>query len=91
MELNKNIGTIISLPVLMAQAKRPILASLISWEDLLNILQKPEFDSIADSFITADHKEGLFLLRMNESDRKVSRLRVIARIKRTVEACGFVP
>lgn len=91
LEQNKEIGTIISLPVLMAQAKRPILASLLSWDGLLNILQLPQFDSIANSFITEDHRMGLFLLRMNESHRKMSRLEVIDGIKKTVYAYGFIP
>jgi len=91
LEQNKEIGTIISLPVLMAEAKRPMLASLLSWEGLLNILQLPQFDSIAKSFITEDHREGLFLLRMNESNRQMSRLKVIEEIKKTVRAYGFIP
>jgi predicted RND superfamily exporter protein len=91
LEHNKEIGSIISLPVLMAQAKQPLLASLLSWEGLLNILQLPQFDRIAQSFITDDHYHGLFLLRMNESNRKISRLKVIDGIKRTVSDNGFVP
>jgi len=91
LEQNQEIGTIISLPVLMAEAKRPMLASLLSWEGLLNILQLPHFDSIAKSFITEDHREGLFLLRMNESNRQMSRLKVIEDIKKTVRAHGFIP
>jgi predicted RND superfamily exporter protein len=75
----------------MAQAKRPILASLLSWDGLLNILQLPQFDSIANSFITEDHRQGLFLLRMNESNRQLPRLAVIEEIKNTVHAYGFIP
>jgi len=91
LEENKEVGSIISLPVLMAQAKRNILASLLSWEGLLNILRQPQFDGIARSFITDDHREGLFLLRMNESNRKISRLKVIEEIEKNVRAHGFIP
>ncbi len=91
LEQYQEIGTIVSLPVLMAQAKQPILASLLSWNGLLNILQLPQFDSIANSFITHNHREGLFLLRMNESNRTMSRLKVIEEIKKTVRAHGFIP
>jgi len=91
LEEDKEVGSIISLPVLMAEAKRNILASLLSWEGLLNILQQPQFDGIAKSFITQDHREGLFLLRMNESNRKIPRLEVIDEIKKIVYAYGFVP
>ena len=91
LEQDKEVGSSVSLPVLMAEAKRNILASLLSWEGLLNILQQPQFGGIARSFITNDHREGLFLLRMNESNRKVSRLKVIEEIKEMVHANGFVP
>jgi len=91
LEKNKEIGSILSLPVLMAEAKRNILASLLSWEGILNILQQPQFGGIAQSFITPDHKQGLFLLRMNESNRQIPRLQVIAAIKEDVYAHGFIP
>jgi len=91
LEQYSQVGSVVSLPVLMAEAKRSILASLLSWADLLNILQQPHFEGIARSFITDDHQEGLFLLRMNESNRKMSRLEVIDEIKKKVCAHGFVP
>jgi len=91
LEEYREVGSVISLPVLMAEAKRNILASLLSWEGLLNILQRPQFEGIARSFITDDHTQGLFLLRMNESNRKISRLQVIEEIKKMVYANGFVP
>ncbi len=90
LERYREVGSVVSLPVMMAEAKRNFLASLVSWEGLLNILRQPQFDGIAKSFITDDHREGLFLLRMNESNRKTSRLEVIERIKRTIYAHGFV-
>ncbi len=89
LEHDREVGSIISLPVLMAEAKRNILASLLSWEGLLDILGQPQFNGIAKSFITDDHKEGLFLLRMNESNRKISRLKVIGEIRKIVNAHGF--
>jgi len=91
LEQYSQVGSVVSLPVMMAEAKRNILASLLSWEDLLGILRQPQFDGIARSFITDDHRMGLFLLRMNESDRKISRLKVIEEIKKMVYANGLVP
>jgi len=91
LEHYKEVGSSISLPVLMAEAKRNILASLLSWEGLLNILQRPQFGGIARTFITDDHRQGLFLLRMKESNRKVPRLEVIENIRKIVYAHGFVP
>jgi len=91
LEKNDAVGSVISLPVMMAEAKRNILASLLSSQDLLNILRQAQFDGIAKSFITDDHQEGLFLLRMNESNRTIPRLRVIEEIKKTIASYGFVP
>jgi len=89
LEQNPAIGTIISLPVLMAEAIRAPFASFLSWEWLLDILKQDQFGEIANSFVTADHREGLFLLRMNESNRTISRLEVINEIKKVVTAHGF--
>jgi predicted RND superfamily exporter protein len=91
LEKYKQVGSSISLPVLMAEAKRNILASLLPLEGLLNILGQPQFNGIANSFITPDHTQGLFLLRMNESNRQISRLEVIHVIKKIVRDHGFVP
>jgi uncharacterized protein len=89
LEQNPAVGTVISLPVLMAEAKKAPLAFFLSWRWLLDILKTPQFDKIANSFITENHQEGLFLLRMNESNRTMSRLKVIKEIKETVHAHGF--
>lgn len=89
LEQNPAVGTVISLPVLMAEAKLAPFASFLSWEWLLNILKQTQFDEIANSFITEDHQEGLFLLRMNESNRTIPRLEVINEIKKIVSANGF--
>jgi len=89
LEQYNQVGSVISLPVMMAEADRSLLASLLSWQTLLNILQGPQFNGIARSFITDDHRQGLFLLRMNESNRHIPRLQVIGKIKRMVQAQGF--
>jgi predicted RND superfamily exporter protein len=86
------VGTIISLPVIIAQAPHTnFLSILLSRDELLDTLERPQYDEIAKSFITDDHMEGLFLLRMNESNRTVSRLKVIDDIKDIVRAHGFIP
>jgi predicted RND superfamily exporter protein len=90
LEKYKEVGSIISLPVMMAQAKQSFLASLLPWNSLLDILQGRQFNGIARSFITDDHREGLFLLRMNESNRKIPRLKVIEEIRNIVSAHGFI-
>lgn len=89
LEQDPSVGTVMSLPVLMAEANRVPFASLLSWKWILDILKEPRFDKITKSFITEDRKEGLFLLRMNESNRTMPRLEVIKGIKKIVYAHGF--
>ncbi|MDE2028196.1 MAG: MMPL family transporter, partial [Candidatus Omnitrophica bacterium] len=89
LESYDQVGSVISLPVLIAEAKRPLLASLLSYKSLLDILKYPQFSGIARSFITDDHRQGLFLLRMKESQPRTSRLDVIRQIKKIVRSDGF--
>ena len=90
LEQHRSVGSVISLPVLMAQAKRAPLAFFISYEWLLDILEQPQYDQIAKSFITEDRQYGLFLLRMNEANRNLSRLDIIDEIKELVSGQGFI-
>jgi predicted RND superfamily exporter protein len=89
LEQHQAIGSVISLPVLMAQAKQAPLAMFLAWDWLLNILEKPEYDNIAKSFVTEDRKFGLFLLRMNELNRVEPRLTIVEEIKAIVKTNGF--
>ncbi|MDE2009230.1 MAG: MMPL family transporter [Candidatus Omnitrophica bacterium] len=86
------VGSVISLPVLMAQARESsFLAKLPPWSGLLDILRAKQFNNIANSFITTDDSKGLFILRMKESGRKIPRLEVIHRIKKMAVAHGLIP
>jgi predicted RND superfamily exporter protein len=91
LENDKAVGSIISLPVLMAEGSRAPLAFLLDWEGLLRQMNKPEHNRIARSFVTDDRISGYFFLRMKESYSDVSRLEVVDRIKQTVRDYGFVP
>ncbi len=86
------VGTVISLPVLIAQAHQTnVLSFLLSRDELLNYLEQPKYGQIAKSFITEDRMQGLFLLRMNESHRTVPRLKIIHNIKKIVYDDGLIP
>jgi predicted RND superfamily exporter protein len=87
-----SVGSVISLPVLIAQAPRTdFMALFLSSGARLDQMEQPKYDEITKSFITEDRREGLFLLRMKESGRKASRLRIIDEIKKIVYADGFIP
>ena len=88
-ENHPNVGTVISLPVLLAEAKRAPLAFFVSWNWLIDILEKPDNDSIAKSFISQDRTYGLFLLRMREYNRSLPRTEIAKEIEEIIEDQGF--
>lgn len=90
-ELQKDpaVGSVVSLPVLMAQAEREPLAKLLPWNWILDLLSRPRFERVAKSFVTDDRLQGLYLLRMTEGTREQRRTKIIERLTRTVEASGF--
>lgn len=83
------VGTILSLPVLMAEADRSPLAKLLTWNWLLDLLSGPKYDRVAEGFVTDDRRQALFMMRMVETGRVERRTAVIARLERTVEKHGF--
>ena len=91
LENHKDVGSVISLPVLMAQAKQNPLLFFLKWEWLLEIMEKPAHNEIAKSFITDDRKNGLFLLRMKEANRSKTRLEIIEELKKIAQDNGFIP
>lgn len=91
LENHRSVGSVISLPVLMAEAKQEALAIFLIWDWVLNILDKPKYGEIGKSFVTADRKNGLFFLRMNELNRNKSRLEIIDEITTLTESNGFTP
>ena len=86
-----DVGTVLSLPVLMAEANRSPIAKLLTWDWLLDILSRPGFDRVAESFVNKERTEALFMLRMVEGHRDERRTDVVARIHGTVRKHGFEP
>jgi uncharacterized protein len=83
------VGSVVSLPVLMAQAEREPLAKLLPWNWILDLLSRPRFERVARSFVTDDRLQGLYLLRMTEGTREERRTKIIERLRGTVEDSGF--
>lgn len=90
LENDPNVGSVLSLPVLMAEGMRQPLAFMLNWESLLMWMEKPKYNKIAKSFITDDHVSGHFILRMKESAPRDSRIEVVERIKNIVRENGFI-
>jgi len=85
------VGTVLSLPVLMAEANRSPLAKLLTWDWLLDVLSRPSFDRVAEGFVNEKRTEALFMLRMIESGREQRRTDVVRRLHGIVRKHGFEP
>ncbi len=91
LENHPDVGTIISLPTLMAEGRRVHFSFLLSSEGLLERMEQDRYDRIASSFITSDRKLGLFFIRMKEEGRTLHRLEVVQQLKDIIRSHQFVP
>jgi predicted RND superfamily exporter protein len=91
LENHKGVGTVLSLPVLMAEGHRHAFAFLFSWDHLLKIMNSPKHERIASTFITKDRSMAAFYLRMEEHTRTKSRIGLVNDLKAIVRKDGFVP
>lgn len=90
LEANKNVGTVISLPTLLAEGDRTPFSFLLSYETITRTLEQPKYSRIASNFVTEDRSETRFLIRMKESARTQPRLAVVDELRRIVRRHGFV-
>lgn len=84
LESDPAVGTALSLPVLLDEARRHPLAIFLSRAKLLDLLDGEAFDSVARQFITADRQRGLIFLRLREADRERPRHEIVARLTAAV-------
>ena len=91
LERDPAVGTVVSLPVVLGEAKRHWYTIFVSDAHLVKILDSPKHGEISRQLITADRTKALFLLRMRETARTTSRQSVIDRLTHTVEQAGFRP
>lgn len=88
-EADPSVGSVISLPVLLAEGKRFPLSVFVSLENMLRIMGDKRFEAVSRTFITDDRKKARFFLRMKESARKVPRVEVIKRLEQIIKDNGF--
>ncbi len=91
LERDREIGSVISLPILMSEGEKFPFSFFFSSKSILNKMAEPRYERIGRQFISNDHVYGHYILRMKESDRRNSRAEIIHRIKRTVNRHGFNP
>ncbi|MCB0311293.1 MAG: hypothetical protein KDD42_08660, partial [Bdellovibrionales bacterium] len=89
LESRAEVGSVISLPLIMAEANRAPLSKLLTWDWLLDAVGFAGYQEVVGRFLTADRRFGLFLLRMKELDRKISRGDILKRIESLARTHGF--
>lgn len=91
LEEHKGVGTVLSLPVLMAEGHRHAFAFLFSWDRLLKIMNEPKHQRVASTFVTKDHTMAAFYFRMVERERQKTRLATVEDLRQIVRRYGFRP
>src|SRR5437868_8041000 len=91
LENYKDVGTVISLPTLLAEGDRTPFSFLLSYEKMMEIMEEPKYARVAKTFITEDRSETMLLLRMVEARRDKLRLRVVADLRSITRKHGFTP
>lgn len=99
LEKDPAVGKVMSLPVLLSEVRRHWLSKFLSIEAFfqgkstmekdIGVLEEPKHGDPARQFLTPDHTKALYLLRMRETDRDVSRAEVIRRVEGIVRREGF--
>ena len=89
MDKDPAIGTSLSLPILVAEARRNPLAMMLPLGGLYNILDSPQYSHVLRSFLNEDRRQALIFLRMHEVELQEPRRQVIERLQQTIEAQGL--
>src|SRR5438477_5452442 len=89
LENYKDVGTVISLPTLLAEGDRTPFSFLISYEKMMEIMEQPKYARVAKSFVTEDRSKAVFLLRMVEARRDKLRLEVVDDLRSIARKHGF--
>src|SRR5262249_9449016 len=89
LENQKDVGTVISLPTLLAEGDRTPFSFLISYEKMMEIMEQPKYARVAKSFGTEDRRKAVFLLRMIEARRTKYRVDVVDDLRGVCRKLGF--
>lgn len=91
LEQDPDVGNVVSLPTLLAEAKRSILARFMTTSWLLKMLESERFGEVAKYFVTKDRRQALFMLRMRETGLEEPRTDIVSRIEEIVRKQGYLP
>lgn len=90
-DLNKHpaVGSNVSLAHLIAESDRHPLSFFVPIHKRLNMMASAKFDHVANGFISKNHKQGHFIMRMIESKGDFDRGQVITELKAIANKQGF--
>src|SRR5881392_799711 len=91
LENYKGVGTVISLPTLLAEGDRTPFSFLLSYEKMTEMMEQPKYARVAKSFVTKDRTRAMFLVRMVEERRDKYRLQVVDDLRAICRKYGFKP
>src|SRR5204863_3532469 len=89
LENYKDVGTVISLPTLLAEGDRTPFSFLISYEKMMEIMEQPKYARVAKSFVSKDRADAVFTLRMIEARRTKYRVDVVNDLRALCRKYGF--
>ncbi len=91
LERDPSVGSVMSLALLLAEARRLPMASLLPVKWVLKLLESPILGKTAQYYITGDQTKTLYVLRMKESYRKADHLANVERLEKIIREEGFEP
>jgi uncharacterized protein len=91
LERDPSVGSVVSLGLFLAEAKRSPIAFLIPLDWVLKVLESPIFGKVAKYYITEDQTKTLFVLRMKETSQESDHLANVERLKGKIRGEGFEP
>src|SRR5882724_1788781 len=91
LENHKGVGTVISLPVLIAEGDRTPFSFFLSYEKIMEIMEQPKYARVGKSFVNEDRTQAVFLLRMVEARHDKHRLEIVDDLRSIVRKHGFKP
>src|SRR5438477_380614 len=89
LENYKDVGTVISLPTLLAEGDRTPFSFFISYEKMMEMLEQPKYARVGKSFINEDRSEAVFTIRMLEGKHDEQRLDVVDDLRALCRKYGF--
>src|SRR5712692_4987310 len=84
-----SVGTVLSLPTLLAEAERRPFSFLFSQETLLRKMEEPKYSRVAKSFVNRDRTQAVFLLRVLKRGRDKDLLDVVDDLCVVAQRDGF--